>query len=284
MAVSLSDREYRLFREWLTEEFGLCFGPERRDILRSRLEPHRAQLGFDTFEQLYFHLKFHPEREKERETLLTFLTNNESYFFRETPQLDLLRSEALPELACRLQREGRGEVRILSAACAAGEEPYTLAMIAREAGVLPRSLRLAITGLDVDVRALERARQARYGRNAFRRLDEAVRQKHFHEVEEGVWEVNPEIREVVRFQQGNLVKGDWVRRLPKQDIVFCRNVLIYFDDANIRRTADHLYELLTPGGSLFLGHAETLSRFPTRFQAERREGAIFYRRPERGHA
>src|SRR5690606_17062629 len=132
----LNDREYRLFSEWLSEEFGLCFGPAKRDILRSRLDARRIALGFDSFEQLYLHLKFHPEKAREQRLLLPHLTNNESYFFRETPQLEALGSEVLPELRKRLEGSNRREIRILSGGCAAGEEPYTLAIVARQSSAI----------------------------------------------------------------------------------------------------------------------------------------------------
>lgn len=275
----LSDREYRLFSEWLSEDYGLCFGPTRRDILRSRLEARRVALGFDTFEQLYLHLKFHPEREQERKLLLPHLTNNESYFFREAPQLEALEAEVLPELKRSLEDSSRRELRILSAGCASGEEPYTLAIVARRTAATSGPWSVRVTGVDLDSDALARAENATYGRNAFRRLPDAERAKHFEAAGEEQWKVNPAIRSMVTFAQANLVADGWWRGIPRQDVVFCRNVLIYFDDSSIARAIQGLYECLLPGGYLFLGHAESLSRVPTRLIPVRRPGAIYYRRP-----
>lgn len=281
MAVELSEREHRLFGEWLGEEFGLRFGPEKREILRSRLEPRRVELGLDSFEQLYFHLKFHPSRREEWDRLIPHLTNNESYFFREADQLEVLRNEVLRTVRDRLERLGRRELRILSAACASGEEPYTLAMIALESGLFPAPWKIRITGVDLDPQALERARTARYTENAFRRLDPAVRDRYFSRAEDGKWDLSTEIRELVTFRRGNLVDEEWPAAVPRQDVAFCRNVLIYFGPESTRRAVSGLYRALDAGGYLFLGHAETLSRTPTRFETERRPGAVFYRRPER---
>ena len=153
----LSDREYRLFSEWISEEYGLCFGPAKRDILRSRLDTRRSALGLDSFEQLYIHLKFHPEREQEKALLLPHLTNNESYFFRETPQLEALAAEVLPALRESLGAGSRREIRMVSAGCAAGEEPYTLAMVARGSSALGTGWSVRITGVDLDTEALARA-------------------------------------------------------------------------------------------------------------------------------
>lgn len=283
MRPDLTEREHRLFSEWLSEKFGLCFGPEKRDILRSRLEPVRVELSFDSFEQLYFHLKFHPAREKEWERLIPHLTNNESYFFREQGQLETFRDEVLPAIRDRGRERDRHEVRVLSAGCASGEEAYTLAMLVKESGLFPAPWRVFVTGMDLDPDAIARAKAARYTANAFRRIDDRTRERHFTRVEEGVWELNPEIRQMVEFTRANLVDPSWPRKMPPQDAIFCRNVLIYFDQQAMRTAVDSLYQALRPGGWLFLGHAESLSRVPTRLVHERRPGAIFYRRPEDGN-
>lgn len=275
----LSDREFRLFSEWLSEDYGLCFGPSKRDILRSRLDARRVALGFDTFEQLYIHLKFHPAREQERKLLLPHLTNNESYFFRETGQMDALAGEVLPEVTDRLESTRRREIRILSAGCAAGEEPFTIAIVLRQKSLLRSPWSARITGIDLDSEALARAGRGEYGTNAFRRLQAAERSRYFQECGPERWMVKPEIRSMVSFAQANLVSDGWWKALPRQDVVFCRNVLIYFDDASMTRAIQGLYELLLPGGYLFLGHAESLSRIPNRFTPIRRPGVIYYRRP-----
>jgi chemotaxis protein methyltransferase CheR len=280
MRPPLTDAEYRWFSEWLSEEFGLVFGPEKRDILRSRLEPRRAELGFDTFEALYFHLKFHPEREQEREKLIPHLTNNESYFFRESPQLELFQREVLPVLKKRGEARKRHEVRILSAGCAAGEEPYTLAMIVRQSGYFRADWKVRITGIDLDPAVLDRARDAVYGQYAFRRIDPAVRARHFAELEDGKWQLEESIRSMVEFRQVNLTDPSWTGRLGRHDVIFCRNVLIYFGDDTTRGVIESFYEALNPGGFLFLGHAESLSRIPSRFEPVRRPGAVYYQRPE----
>lgn len=282
MQAQLTEREFRLLSEWLSETYGLCFGPEKRDLLQSRLEPRRAEMGFETFEQLYFHLKFHPDRESERQRLLPHITNNESYFLREPGQLEVLKNEVLGAVRSRLEGNGRNEVRILSAACSTGEEPYSLAIVARDSGVFPAPWRVKITGIDIDPTALARAMQARYTKNAFRRVGTDFIERHFRASEDGVHEIAPRIRERVTFRPGNLVDSGWSAGLPPQDVIFCRNVLIYFDDRAVERAVAGLYNALTPGGYLFLGHAETLTRVATPLIAERRKGAVFYRRPEAG--
>ncbi|MBW3555213.1 MAG: protein-glutamate O-methyltransferase CheR [Gemmatimonadetes bacterium] len=278
MPPSLTDDEFRLFSEWLADTYGLRFGPEKREILRARLDPRRAALNLPTFERLLFHLRFHPDRDQERLLVLSHLTNNESYFFRERKQLDVMREEVLPAIARQARQAGRRSVQILSAGSAGGEEAYTLAIIAREV-LRGKGMEAAVTGVDLDTRALERAREGLYRDHAFRGVEPAVRERYFR-TDAGAWRLDSSIREAARFQHGNLVDPQWSGSLPPQDVVFCRNVMIYFDKAGVRRAADNLYEVVRPGGFLFLGHAETLSRIPTRFVPVRRPGAVFYQRPK----
>lgn len=273
---ALSEEEFRLWAEWLAEEYGLEFGPERRDTLRNRLEPRRSALGLATYEDLLFRVKLHPEREAERDRLLPHLTNNESYFCRELGPLRLLRDEVLPALRERLGRAG--ELRLLSAACAGGEEVYTLAATVRDSGAFAPE-RVRITGVDLDPCALERARAGSYGEHAFRGTGPGFRDRWFRPAGEGRWEVGEELRRGVEFRRGNLVDPGWWRGLEPRHVVLCRNVLIYFGDPALRRAAEGLHGVLAPEGYLFLGAAETLRRVPTPLRVERRPGAVFYRRP-----
>jgi chemotaxis protein methyltransferase CheR len=274
--VPLTEVEYRMWSEWVEDEYGLCFGPERRALLRARLEPRRAALGMDSFEQLLFHVKLHPARDEERALLVPHLTNNESYFWREAGSLDVIRTEVLPALRARVPPGG--ELRVLSAACSTGEEAYTLAILARETD--PDGVpRVRVTGMDVDPSALERARAGVYGEHAFRGTEPDFRTRWF-EPEGERWKVRPELAAGVAFRPGNLVDPAWARGLPPQHLVLCRNVLIYFGPAGIKRAAESLFHVLAPGGYLFLGHAESLRHVPLPFAFERRSGALFYRRPE----
>lgn len=277
MATPFTDDEFRLFSDWLAREYGLRFGPEKREILRARLEPRRTALNLDSFDRLLFRLRYHPDRHVERDHLLPHLTNNESYFFREPNQLDVLRNDILIPLARRARTDGRS-LRIMSVGCAAGEEVYTLAFIARD--VLGTGADFRVTGVDVDPEALERAREAAYRPHSLRATDDGVRDRYFDPLDDGRWRVRHAFRTTARFQQGNVVAAEWPETVPAQDVVFCRNVLIYFDDEALRRAVDNLYRVVRPGGYVFLGHAESLSRVPTRFAAERRPGAVFYERPK----
>lgn len=274
MRREFTDEEFRTWSEWLAETYGLCFGPAKREMLRARLEPRRAALGVESYGDLLFHLRFHPDRDAERDRLLPHVTNNETYFCRESATLQAIRDEVLPALRARVG--AGGELRVLSAACATGEEAYTLAVVAREASGVGR---VRVTGLDVDPHALETARGGVYGRHAFRSVAEGFRERWFEPCEGDRWRVRPEVRRDVEFVRGNLVEPGWWDALPPQHLVLCRNVLIYFDESALRRAADGLTRVLAPGGHLFLGHAETLRRVATTLAVERRPGTIFYTAP-----
>lgn len=277
MSVPMTDDEFHLFSDWLTREYGLHFGPEKREILRARLDPRRAALNLESFERLLFRVRYHSDRDIERDRLVASLTNNESYFFRETNQLDVIRDEILPAVAREVRPLSRPP-RLMSVGCAAGEEPYTLAIIARE--VLGGAAEVRIRGVDLDPDALGRARSATYRPHAFRTMDNVQRDRYFEPLERDRWRLRSPFRRTAQFQQGNLVAPEWPDSVPAQDIVLCRNVLIYFDEAALKRAVEHLYRVVRPGGYLFLGHAESLSRIPTRFVPERRPGAVFYQRPK----
>lgn len=277
MPPPLSAEEHRLLSEWLSESYGICYGPEKRDILRARLDPCRSDLGMETFEQLYFHLKFHPRRKAELERLIPKLTNNESYFFRERRQFDLLSEEVFDELMPRLRRAGRQEVRFLSAGCSRGQEPYSLAIALRESARFGAPWRRRITGVDIDRAALDAARAGRFTAHSFRGVEARIRDRYFRATADA-WAIRSEVQKMVEFAPANLVEPGWAKAFPPQDVIFCRNVLIYFDDDGIRRALEGLYDALAPGGYLFLGHSESLSRHPHQFEVERRPGAVFYRR------
>jgi chemotaxis protein methyltransferase CheR len=272
--VALGEDEFRMWSEWLEEEYGMRFGPEKRAMLRTRLEPRRAALGLDSFDQLLFHVKFNPARDEERQRLLPHLTNNESYFCRELGALAVLSGEVLPEL--RRTLGAAGTLRLASAACSTGEEAYTLAILAQESA----GGGAEVTGVDLDPAALAVAGAAEYGEHSFRGTGPAFRQRWFDEAGAGRWRVRPQVRGAVRFRQANLADPEWAAALPPQHLILCRNVLIYFSDAAVERAAQGLYRALAPGGWLFLGHAESLRHVPVPFEYVRRPGAVFYRRPE----
>jgi len=276
--VELSEEEFRLLRDFLHETFGLYFDDNSRSLLRSRLLGRLTTLDLGSFEDYYHYLRFGPQRAHELESMVSHLTNNETYFFREATQLRVFSDKVLPTLRERKLAAGERRLRVLSAGCSTGEEPLSLAMILLDSGQFFWNWDLQVVGMDIDATALDKARRGLYFRNSFRAVEEALVARHF--TPEGTGQlVKESVRRLVTLRQGNLVERASYAGLTALDAVFCRNVLIYFSDDSIRRSVQIFFDCLAPGGYLFLGHAESLSRITDIFTPIRFQGALIYQKP-----
>jgi chemotaxis protein methyltransferase CheR len=282
--VELSEEEFRLLRDFIHERFGLYFDDGQRNSLRTRLVGRLVSLDLLSFEDYYHYLRFGPQRTDELERMISHLTNNETYFFREPAQLNVFASHVLRTVK---ERKNRGEdrsLRLVSAGCSTGEELLSLAMIVYDSGQFFWSWDVQLTGVDVDPDALERARKGVYFHNSFRALTPAQTERHFTTLPEGGAQAKEAIRRMVRFRQGNLLHRETYQDLIPFDVIFCRNVLIYFSDTTIQRAVRLFYDMLNPGGYLLLGHAESLSRITDIFTPIRFPGTMIYQKPERPEA
>jgi chemotaxis protein methyltransferase CheR len=276
--VDLSEEEFRLLRDLIHERFGLFFEDNQRASLRTRLSGRLAGLDLSSFEDYYHYLRFGPQRVQELQRMVTHLTNNETYFYREMPQLQVFADTVLRGIKEAKTRAEDRTLRVLSAGCSTGEEAYTLAMIVYDSGQFFWGWDVQVTGMDVDQVALEKARKAVYHHNSFRSLSPALLERHFVKTGPGAAQVKEAIRRMVTFRQGNIVDPSSYEGLERLDVVFCRNVLIYFSDAMILKVVRLFHDALAPGGHLFLGHAESLSRITDLFTPIRFQGAMVYRK------
>jgi len=278
--VELSEEEFRLLRDFIHERFGLYFEDSQRASLRARLAGRLQGRDRASFEDYYHYLRFGPQRQEELSHMVSHLTNNETYFYREMPQLQVFADHVLKQLKDKKTREGGRSLRILSAGCSTGEEALSLAMIVYDSAQFFWNWDVQVTGLDVDDAALDKARRGVYHQNSFRALSPALLERHF--VRQGTSAQAKEgVRKVVSFRQGNLLEPASFSGLDPMDVIFCRNVLIYFSDAATLRAVRQFHDLLRPGGYLFLGHAESLSRVTDMFTPIRFQGAMVYQKPER---
>jgi len=277
--AELSEEEFRLLRDFVHERFGLYFDESQRGSLRGRLAPRLALLGLPSFEDYYRHLRFAPERSEEQQRMVSHLTNNETYFFREQPQLDVFSTHVLRAIKECKATTGETHLHALSAGCSTGEEPLTLGMILFDSGQFFWGWDVRVTGLDVDGAALEKARRGVYHQNSLRAVTPPLLERHFVKDGGGV-RVKEASRKTVSFRAGNLLDPASYAGLAPLDVVFCRNVLIYFSDAAVQRAVSLFHEALAPGGYLFLGHAESLARVSSAFVPIRFQGAIVYQKPE----
>ncbi len=275
LELTLSDSQYRMFRDWVAEHWGLWFGPDSRFVLERRLARRVRLLDLGSFAAYYYHLRSQSGEEGELAAVIDELTTNETFFLRERSQLDTLVGEILPEWVERRRRSG-GPVSIWSAGCASGEEPYSIVMLAREAGFEPgRDFRVYAS--DLSRRVLQLARRGVYRASAFRETEEPLRRKYFVE-KDGGWRICDDIKRHVVFTRANLV--DPARAfLGGMDVILCRNVIMYFEAPTRRRVVSAFAERLHPGGYLLLGHAESLIQLSTAFELRHLRSDMVYRKP-----
>lgn len=269
----MSIEELALFNELISNHFGIHFPEHKREILETRLIPRLQANQVRRFIDYYLLLQY--DLEREREALTQAITNNESYFFRETPQFDALDATLLDSLAAG---GSRGQLRVLSAGCSSGEEPYSLNIVLRQP---VRGVRgdLTIDAYDLDRSHLAKARRAVYRPNSLRALSNQEARRYFISRDDGEFELRSRFRDGVTFHHGNLLDPTTLEG-RSFDIVFCRNVLIYFTERAMLAAIENFTHKVRPGGLLFLGHSESIIGMHAKFQAERVGQCIAYRRVE----
>jgi chemotaxis protein methyltransferase CheR len=258
-----------LLRDIIHERTGIYFEDSRLKVLLEKLEPLAQQRGFKSFLEYYYALK--DEVNNSWESVWEALSVQETYFWRESAQIELLTSHIVPEWF----RKSSSLLRIWSAACASGEEPYSIAIALAEAGFGAHPIE--ITGSDAFPAALKKAGEGVYRERSFRSLPPALREKYFRPVEGG-WALSPEIARRVTFKRANLFESGEVAPLARAQVVFCRNVFIYFSAHSIRQTVAIIGARMPPRGYLFVGASESLLRMTTDFELLDISGALVYRR------
>lgn len=270
----LGREELALLNEVIAEQFGIYFPDHKREILVSRLAPRLKSLHLTRFKDYYLHLQY--DLAGEREYLASLLTNNETYFFRETRQFDSLFGDAIDELKDTAARSGK--IRCLSAGCSSGEEPYTLNIYRLENRHRLAGTPLEIDAFDLDPDRLALADGAKYGRSSLRVLKPDQIARYFSESEANLYRLREPYRDGVSFRAGNIVKLETYRPNQPYDVVFCRNALIYFSERALHRAVKNFAQVLRPQGLLFLGHAESIIGFSRHFETVRLGACIAYRR------
>jgi len=279
--LAMTDAEFRMFAELLKAHCGLHFSEESRFLLEKRLERRVRALELGSFAAYHYHLRNEPQGDGELAHVIDELTTNETYFFRELNQLRALVEEILPELL--LARRTRGSsmpVSIWSAGCSSGEEPYTVAMMAREAGMEPgRDLRIYAS--DISRAMLKKARRGLYREAAFRETPPELRRRYFT-AKDGLYRIADDVKSSVDFIHLNLIDEDKLALLGTMDVILCRNVIIYFDLETKRQVMRSFHDKLRPGGYLLLGHSESLINVSSAFELRHLKRDLVYRRPVPG--
>ena len=273
----LNDAEFRMFTELLRRQCGLHFGPESRFVLEKRLARRLRELEIKNFASYHYLLRNARPGDDEFANLIDELTTNETYFLRERNQLRALVSEIFTELRLQRRTKDRGPITVWSAGCSSGEEPYSVVILALEAGMNPKQ-DLRVYASDISRKMLRKARQGEYRPSSFRETEPAIREKYFTE-KDGVWRISDAVKQHVDFIHLNLVDRTRIALLGAMDVILCRNVIIYFDVEGKRRVIETFYEKLRPGGHLLLGHAETLINLSTSFELRHLTKDLVYRKP-----
>ena len=259
-----------LLRDIVLDHTGSFFEDDRIPSLLDKLEPLARERNCRSFLDYYYLLKLEGEVTGEWQRVMEALSVQETYFWREMEQIRALVDIVVPAWF----EKSRQPLRIWSAACATGDEPFTIAMALHEAGWFDRAP-IEIVASDASVTALEKARRGIYRDRAFRALPLDLRDKYFQRVPHG-WSISPRLLVRVRFQRANLVVPSEIADLATAPIIFCRNVFIYFSHDAIRRTVKAFAERMPPEGRLFVGVSESLLKLTADFELQEIGGAFVY--------
>ncbi len=280
--IKMTDDEFLLIRDLIYNYSGLYFADDNRFLLERRLSLRLTQLQLATFHDYYYYLRYDHNKDQELSDIMDVLTTNETYFFREAFQLRAFSEEIIPELTAAKSAKKDRTLRIWSAGCSTGEEPYTIAMLLLDRPEL-LGWRIEIVGTDISQRVLHQARKGVYGSSSFRVTGDSYKQRYFNE-QEGGFRIADRVRELVTFSRLNLYDQSRFLVLGKMDIVFCRNVIIYFDLPAKKRVVEQFYGSLNPGGFLLLGHSESLMNITTAFKLRHLKNDMVYEKPFTGDA
>jgi chemotaxis protein methyltransferase CheR len=272
--LDLPDDVFRLMRDQIYKRTGMWFSDNSKYLLQKRLSPRAKELNFDSFQKYFYFLQYDPRAEAEFDQIYDLVTTNETYFFREPAQLAAFAEEIVPEI---LSRKTVKKIRIWSAGCSSGEEPYSIAMLLSEAGHYNHAT-FEIFASDINQQVLAKARRGFYRESAFRATEIPLRDKYFSPNGDGSWRLHDDIRNRVSFGRLNLYDEARVSLLGHLDIIFCRNVIIYFDDVSKKVVVTNFYNRLSESGYLLLGHSESLISLSTQFKLRHLKNDMVYQK------
>jgi chemotaxis protein methyltransferase CheR len=273
--LELSDQTFRQLTGLIYSTSGLRFEDSAKYMIRRRLSPRVRELKLDSFEKYYYYLLYHANRESELEIIFDLLTVNETYFFREERQLHAFSEEIIP-LIVEEKKDNR-VLRIWSAGCSTGEEPYTIAMLCCASGLL-RDWEVDIFASDISQRVIQTARRGTFGQTSFRNMPDGLQERYFEKLADNRFRINDGIKQMVTFGKVNLFDEHKTGILNEVDLIFCRNVIIYFDVEAKKKVIETFYRKLRKNGFLLLGHAESLLSLSTKFKLTHFKNDMVYQK------
>lgn len=263
-------------RNLIYERTGIRFEENKIYYVKKRLQQRITAGDFQGIEEYIRFLKLFDRDGREFQELINLLTVNETYFFREFQQLQVFAEKCLEEIVEKKTANGEKTIKVFSAGCSNGAEPYTLAIILREMLDNFNYWNVMVKAADIDENVISMARRGIYDKRSVKDVPPVYLSRYFGSSKPGEYTVKPEVKELVVFEQMNLMDRRALRYEENYDFVFCRNVLIYFDDVSRKQLVERFYTMLNKGGFIFLGHAESLSRISTAFKIRRLDGYMVY--------
>ncbi|MFC1496561.1 CheR family methyltransferase [Candidatus Margulisiibacteriota bacterium] len=277
--IRLTEDEFELFKELLIKESGLYFDFDRKYILEDTLLTRMGACGFFAYQRYYDYLVHDRDGMLELKRLFDTLTIGETYFFRNSDHFEVFREFVVPRLIAAGHRKKQA-IKIWSAGCSTGEEPYTVAMILLESLPDPEKWEIEIIASDLNRRYLEKAGRGSYSARSVRNLPRELLKKYFT-LKDGQYQISEKIKNMVKFVYHNLAKDSfWLIENYRFDIVFCRNVIIYFDTETVKRVIEGFNEVMEDNAYLFCGHAEVLWKISEKFRSIEFPHTFIYQKGE----
>ena len=276
MANLLSEENFAKIGEFIYRKSGIFLEEAKHfDKLSKYVDRRANELEMDNFRKYFFKLRFDDKDGAEFQELMNGITVNETYFFREKDQFEVLVNRILPELHKSLPASK--PLRILSSPCSTGEEPYSMILHILEEGNVVEERDIEVVGIDIDSTVIQKAQAAKYTERSVHAIPKGVLAKYFKKKALG-YELIEDLHGTVDFKVANVFDKTQMRKLGKFDIIFSRNMLIYFDDASRKEVAMTFYDMLNPGGYVLLGHAEYMSRIVSVFSAKKIDNTLIYQK------
>lgn len=275
--MTLAPELYLRFTDLIYKKTGIWFEPNKQYFVERRLHERLEALRLDSFREYYHTLKFAND-DFELQRLVNLITINETYFFRDFPQLQGFAEGVLPVIIDRKAEEGSKKIKIWSAGCSTGEEPYTLAIILLEMLPDPTEWQIEISATDINTRVLDFARKGVYSSRSVKDVPPEYLARYFTKRQDN-YLLSSKVRNMVDFGLLNLVDTKNIEQYTDYDVIFCRNVLIYFSPESRKRVVEGYYQALTRGGYVYLGHSESVGRITDIFRMKRLDSQLVYYKP-----
>ena len=273
--TTISDVDYEKFRDYFYHKTGIFFNDSKRYFVDKRIIERMEISGYESF-QSYFSFVHFQESEHEFQELVNVMTVNETYFFREDYQLECMCKSVLDEVVRHQSK--KNTIKIWSVPCSTGEEPYSIALYLLEYWPWINEIDVEIYASDIDTRVIQKCREGIFNQRSIQYIPENILRKHFNRKNNDEYQISQELIESVNFSHINLCNVASTRSYRNFDLIFCRNLLIYFDDLSRRKAIDALYDALNIGGFIFLGHSESMSRSSSLFKVRKFPECIIYQK------